>query len=88
MNGKIDSLKFAISSGIVIAVCFTLTTFLAILNVPGYTYFALQLENIYGFYGYSISYLGLLTGAIYGFIEGFVWLGLFALVYNKLMRKR
>lgn len=88
MNERINTLKFAISAGLVIGFSIVLTTFFAILNLPGYTYFALWLENIYSAYGYSVSYIGILIGGIYGFIEGFVWIGLIVLVYNKLVGGR
>jgi hypothetical protein len=82
---KLNALKFAISAGITLAICFVITTISAILNVPGYDTFAIWLESIYGAYGYSVSSIGILIGGIYGFIEGFVWFGLFALIYNKLI---
>lgn len=40
-----------------------------------------------GFYGYSISGFGILIGAFWGFVEGFVHLGIFALIYNYLQKK-
>jgi hypothetical protein len=37
------------------------------------------------FYGYSVSALGILTGAFWGFVEGFIHFGIFAWLYNLLL---
>ena len=36
-------------------------------------------------YGYSVSSMGIAVGAFWGFIEGFVHLGIFAWLYNTLL---
>ncbi|MCL5019203.1 MAG: hypothetical protein M1426_01830 [Patescibacteria group bacterium] len=84
---KLDTLKFALASGILIAIMYAWVTLAALINVPGFTPFASLIEQGYKFYGYSISGAGIFVGAIYGFIEGFVWFGALAWLYNKLLNK-
>jgi hypothetical protein len=43
------------------------------------------LVQFYGFYGYSVSTLGIVVGAFWGFLEGFVHFGIFAWLYNLLL---
>lgn len=83
---KLNTLKFAIAAGILGSVTYFLITLFALIGLPGFLPFAKLLEQGYAFYGYSISVFGLFVGAIYGFLEGFVWLGVFALIYNKLLK--
>ncbi len=85
---KINTVNFAISAGIIGALTIGWTTVAAIIGVPGFMPFAKLLVEGYGFYGYSISWLGALIGAFWGFFEGFLWLGLLALIYNKLVVKK
>jgi len=88
MDQKLDALKFAVAGGIWLGGAFFISTLLALLNVPGFMPFAMLLESMYGFYGYSISATGAVVGAFWGFLEGFVQLGIFALIYNLLIRKK
>lgn len=83
---KLNVLKFALAAGIWLAICLILMTVSAMLNIPGFPEFAKSLVNIYGPYGYSVSWLGILVGAIWGFIEGFVHFGILAWIYNKLVK--
>jgi hypothetical protein len=46
--------------------------------------FAEMLTQFYGPYGYSISATGILIGALLGFSEGFVHLGILGLIYKWL----
>ena len=46
--------------------------------------FAELLTQFYGPYGYSISGAGIVIGALLGFCEGFVHLGIFGLIYRWL----
>jgi hypothetical protein len=39
----------------------------------------------YGIFGYSVSALGIILGAIYAFIDGFIIAGVFALLYNRMV---
>lgn len=79
--------KLALTGGIYLALCFALCTLLALFNAPGFPEFTSALVSVYGFYGYSISWLGILVGAFWGFIEGFFHFGAFALLYNWLNKK-
>lgn len=85
---KINAFKFALAAGIYCAVVFFLTTLLALMKLEGFVEFAESLNRLYGSWGYSVSPKGLLMGAIWGFQEGFVHFGLFALLYNKLLRRK
>jgi len=80
---KLNAVKFGLAGGIVTAVCVIVTT---IAGIYGYflEYNSLVV-SIYGFLGYSLSWLGVFLGAVYSFIDGFVLTWLFAWVYNKLI---
>jgi hypothetical protein len=84
---KINSLKLALTGGITGAIGFALCTAAALMNIPGFMPFALLLEQGYQAYGYSLSWMGVLIGAVWGFAEGFLWIGIFGLIYNKLVAK-
>lgn len=84
---KLNSLKFALAGGIVAAAGYALATLAALIGIPGFMPVAKLLEEFYGSYGYSISWLGIIVGAVWGFAEGFVWIGAFGLVYNWLSPK-
>jgi hypothetical protein len=43
------------------------------------------LAQFYGFYGYSVSTIGIVVGAFWGLLEGFVHFGIFAWLYNLLL---
>lgn len=79
---------FASTAGILGALCMAWTTIASLIGVPGFLPFAKILEEGYGFYGYSISVSGVFVGALWGFVEGFVWFGLFSLLYNKFVERR
>lgn len=83
---KLDTFKFALTAGIYLAVCAALATVASLYGVPGFVELTRILASFYGFWGYSISWFGVFTGAIWGFIEGFVHFGIFAWLYNKLLR--
>lgn len=83
---KLDVLKFALTGGIYVAFCGALSTIFSLLHVPGFAEFTRILVNFYGFWGYSVSWFGIIVGAFWGFIEGFVHLGIFAWLYNKLTK--
>ncbi len=82
---KLDISKFALAAGIVGAIAFFLITLAALIGLPGFLPFAKLLEQGYGPYGYSVSALGSIVGGFYGFLEGLVWFGAFAWIYNKLL---
>ena len=85
---RLDALRFALAGGIYGAACVALVTICALLDVPGFKPFADLLVQFYGFYGYSVSAIGIVIGALWGLIEGFVHFGIFAWLYNMLLGKR
>lgn len=82
---KLDVQKFAFAGGISGAIAYTFITLGALLRIPGFLPFAKLLEQGYKPYGYSVSALGLISGGFYGCLEGCVWFGVFAWIYNKLL---
>jgi hypothetical protein len=85
---RLDALKFALAGAIYGASCVAIATICALLGVPGFKPFADLLAQFYGFYGYSVSILGILIGAFWGFFEGFVHFGIFAWLYNILLGRQ
>jgi len=79
---KLDALKFGIAGGILGALIVALTTVAAMYGA--FSMWGSLLGNIYRPFGYSLSPLGIFLGAIYGFIDCFVFFGLLALLYNWL----
>ena len=80
---KLNALKFGIAGGIVTGIFVALTTIAGM-----YGYFLewnFLISSIYGLFGYSTSWTGVLLGAIYSFIDGFISVWLFAWIYNKLV---
>lgn len=82
---KLNPVKFGLAWAIVIAVCTFLITLVALLNPGSCTYCTNFLADIYGFFGYSVSGLGLILGTIYVFIDIFIISWIFALLYNKFL---
>jgi hypothetical protein len=85
---RLDALSFALAGAIYGAACVALATIAALVGVPGFRPFADLLTQFYGFYGYSVSALGVLVGAFWGCIEGFVHFGIFAWLYNLVLDRR
>ena len=85
---RLDTLSFALAGAIYGAACVALATIAALVGVPGFRPFADLLTQFYGFYGYSVSALGVLVGAFWGFVEGFVHFGIFASLYNLVLERR
>ncbi len=85
---KLKAGKFAIAGGVIGALCYGWCTIATLIGVPGFAPFTFLLLDGYGSYGYSISWIGALVGAFWGFVEGFLWLGLLALIYNRLVGKK
>ena len=79
---KSNVLKLALTGGIYVAIVFALATVAGILKIPGFVELADFLKIFYGSYGYSVTWLGVIVGAFWGFCEGFFHVGLFALIYN------
>jgi len=82
---RLNALKLALAAGIYCAFVFFAATLLALLKVGGLVEFAQTLERYYGSWGYSVTPKGLMVGILYGFQEGFMHFGLFALLYNRLL---
>ena len=82
-HGRSDELNFGIAGGFISAIIMFL------LNL-GYQIGGLFPEtlsfaqDIYGFFGYDLTWFGLILGTIYAFIDGFIIFWVFALIYNKL----
>lgn len=83
---KLDTLSFALAGAIYGAACVALATIAALIGVPGFRPFVDLLTQFYGFNGYSV--LGVVVGAFWGFVEGFVHFGIFAWLYNVLLAWR
>jgi hypothetical protein len=83
---KLNALKFALAGGISVSIMAALMTIAAIVKIPGCVEFSSHLESFYGFYGYSISWFGVIVGAFWGFVEGFVHIGFLGWIYNKLLK--
>ncbi|MFW5846550.1 MAG: hypothetical protein ACOCUU_00180 [Nanoarchaeota archaeon] len=83
----LDKVKFGLAGGILSGACVLITTLLALGgSFSGYTNLAIPwLEAMYGFAGYSVSWIGSLIGAVYGFVDVFAGLFIFAWIYNKFL---
>ncbi len=86
MNNKLNASKFALAGGIWLGFYYMLTTIGAMIGLPGFHPLAELLTQFYGPYGYSISGLGVIVGGLYGFVDGFICIGLLIWIYNKLMK--
>ena len=82
---KLNAFKFALAAGIYGAGCIAVSTVCTLLGVPGFKPFTDLLVQFYGYYGYSVSAAGIAVGAFWGFVEGFVNVGIFAWLYNLLL---
>lgn len=79
---KLHAVKFAVAGGIVFGL---LNALMTIAGIYGYfTECGNLILSIYGIAGYSVSWLGVALGAIYGFVDGFIFAGAFAWFYNRL----
>jgi hypothetical protein len=78
------ALQFAVAAGIFLSLHAVIVAACALAGIPGMRPFAELLTQFYGPYGYSISAIGIVTGAILGFLEGFVHFGIFGLIYRWL----
>ena len=81
-------LKVALAGGIYLGLCGAWVTIASLLGVPGFPEFTKILADIYGSYGYSVSFTGIFVGAFWGFIEGFVHLGIFAFILAKILNRK
>ena len=81
---EFPALRFAVAAGIFLSLHAVIVTISAMAGIPGMRPFAELLTQFYGPYGYSISGTGIIVGALLGFSEGFVHLGIFGLIYKWL----
>jgi hypothetical protein len=81
---KIDVKKLALTGGIYLSGMTALVTMASLLGIPGFPQFTKMLVDVYGPWGYSISLPGVLIGAVWGFVEGFIHFGIFGWIYNKI----
>ena len=80
---KLNATKFGLAAGIITAICVFLTT---IAGIYGYCAECTNLlTSTYGAFGYSVTIFGSILGAVYGFIDMFIAVWIFALIYNKLI---
>ena len=80
---KWNTRRFAITGGTVWGLCLFVTTLASVFT--GESYAKSFLDGIASIYpGYSISLGGSIVGLIYGFLDLFVGVYIFAWVYNKL----
>ena len=82
---RLDPLSFALAGAFYGAAFIALATIAALMGIPGFRPFADFVTQFFGPYGYSVSPLGVFMGALWGFVEGFVHLGIFALLYNLVL---
>ena len=81
---RFPALRFAVAAGIFLSLHAVIVTIAAMAGIPGMRPFAELLTQFYGPYGYSISGTGVVVGALLGFSEGFVHLGILGLIYKWL----
>jgi len=84
---RLDTLSFALAGAIYGAAFMALATMAALMGIPGFRPFADLVTQFYSPYGYSVSPLGVVVGALWGFVEGLVHFGIFALLYNLVLRR-
>lgn len=80
---RLDGLRLALAGGFVWA--FALFFLTVIASGTGY---GTEFLDLFKFYpGYTVTYWGSAVGFIWGFVDGFIGLGLLAWVYNHLHLK-
>ena len=83
-GAKLNELRFALAGGIVLAICIAFTT---LFGLVGYFPFSnMLIADMYGRFGYSLSWPKVLLAPIYGFIDTFILVYIFAWIYNKLSK--
>jgi len=80
----LNAKNFGLAGGILGAVIMFAATLISLVNGYGSEFLKLM-ASIYP--GYGVNGIGVITGAIYGFIDGFICYYIFALIYNKLQNK-
>lgn len=85
---KLNAMKLALTGGIYFGACYALCTLASLWGIPGFPPFTKLLVDFYGPWGYDVTYLGVLVGAIWGFVEGFIHLGIFGWLYNMMVGEK
>ncbi len=76
-----DAKKLGLAGGILWGAIMLVFTWIAVLTGYG-TEFLNICGNLY--WGYSVTWVGSIIGAIYGFVDAFIGLFLLGWIYNKL----
>jgi len=73
--------KAGLAGGLIWGICMLITTIVSV-----YTGYAESFLTVIGsiYPGYTISWLGSFVGLLYGFLDAFIGIYLFAWIYNKL----
>jgi hypothetical protein len=82
---KLDSIRLGIAGGVISSLYMMLTTIIGILGEFGLH--NSMIKEMYGMIGYSTCWFGVFLGGLYGFLDGFFMLWLFAVIYNFLLEK-
>ena len=81
---KLDVKAFGLTGGILWSIIMFILTWLGILGYGSVN--AASIAKAY-YIGYSVSPIGSIIGAVYGFFDAGIGCILFALLYNKLAKK-
>lgn len=82
---RLDAMKFGLAGAITVGACVALTTVAALFGVAGFTPLADWIATFYGPWGYGVSWLGVLAGFAYAFLDGGLLFGMLAWLYNRLL---
>jgi hypothetical protein len=83
---KLVAWKFALAAAIVVAAMVFLTTLMSVWGILGsFPMLTSLIADLYGSFGYSVTFIGAILGAIYSFIDSFIITFIFAWLYNKLL---
>ena len=85
MKGKLNALKFGLAGGFITVICVFVTGLVTIIGsgyIPSLTNFFTQ---IYGVFGLQANVFAVILTSILSFIDGFIIIWLFAVIYNKLL---
>lgn len=84
---KLSALSFALAGGVYAAIVMALVTIASRIDVPGAHGITNGLVKMFGSYGYSVTWLGLVMSIIIGFVIGFILIGFYAVLYNSMVKK-
>jgi hypothetical protein len=84
---KLSAFSFALAGGVYTAIAMAFMTVCSRLGIDGAHAITNGLTKMFGNFGYSVSWVGLVMSIILGFIVGFLAFGLFVLIYNSMTSK-